>query len=356
MKKMILAGTLTVSLLTTGFSFNAQAQENLAVPTALTDQNLFAATSENQQQIQSYEDLYKMMLISKLAFAEDELTISANKNNNSFTLKVSLEMIKRSYDQDQNLYYEGKEAFYQYYEELKKTFGDSIQVKFIKSGDSFKAEIYAEGKWHQVTNEEVQGIIMLMNRADFDLKSGGYFKDSIGHWAESYIQFLYQMEIVNGTSDTTFNPNGQVTRGQLAGMIFRATGLDKDADYEGPATYTDLQNFWGAKEVAILQDYGLIDIFDGSKFEPNKPVTREEMAYVTASLLVAQGLDPEAVGMTNTFTDQNQMREETIKPIGLLQQLELIGGENGKFNPKGNLTRAQFSKIMTLSLFVITEE
>ncbi len=357
MKKIIFAGALTVSLLTTGFTFNAQAQENtVGVSNILSDQKLFAATGENQQQVNTFEDLYKLMVIAKLDFTDDEMTIIADKNKNSFILKVSLEAIKKSYEEGTNLYYEGEEAFLEEYEEMKEVFGDSIQVKIIKSGNSFKAEIYGEGQWHEITKEEAQEIVTVINREDFDLKAGGYFKDSMGHWAESYIQLLYQVGIVNGTTESTFNPNGQVTRGQLAGMIFRASGLDVNEDYEGPATYTDLQNFWGAKEVAILEEYGLIDIFDGEKFEPNKLVTREEMAYVTANLLVAKGLDPEAVGTNNTFVDRDQMREETIDSIGLLQQLELIGGENGKFNPKGNLTRAQFSKIMTLSLFVITEE
>lgn len=357
MKKIILAGTLTVSLLTTGFTFNAQAQENaVGVSNILSEQKLFVAANESQQQITSYEDLYKMMIISKLAFEDDELSITADKNTNSFILKVSLATIKKSYDEGTNLYYEGEEDFNAAYEEMKEVFGDYIQLKIIKSGSSFKAQLYVEGQWVEVTNEEVQDIVMLMNRADFDLKAGGYFKDSIGHWAESYIQFLYQMEIVNGTSESTFNPNGQVTRGQLAGMIFRASGLDVNEEYEGPASYSDIQDFWGAREVAILEAYGLIDIFEGDKFEPNKPVTREEMAYVTANLLLALGLDPEAVGTNNTFKDKAQMREETIDAIGLLQQLELIGGENGNFNPTGNLTRAQFSKIIALALLIEIEE
>ncbi len=147
-----------------------------------------------------------------------------------------------------------------------------------------------------------------------------------------------------------------MTRGELAAIIFRASGLNVNEDYEGPATYTDLNGFWGAKEVAILEEYGLIDIYDGSQFEPKKPVTREEMAYVTARYLQAMEVDLSQVSSNNTFTDKNQMRKETVEAIGLLQQLGILNGTNSKFNPKGNLTRAEVSKILTLTLMKLSDE
>lgn len=89
---------------------------------------------------------------------------------------------------------------------------------------------------------------------------------------------------------------------------------------------------------------------------PKKPVTREEMAYVTARYLEAMEVDLSKVSKTNTFTDKNQMRKETVESIGLLQQLGILNGTNGKFNPKGNLTRAEVSKILTLTLMELSDE
>ena len=354
MKKTILAGALTITCLTGGFGLQAQAQGSVGVSSMPYVKQLVATTNVSQVQALSYQDIYKMLVLSKLTFGDDQMKIDAN--NNSITMKISLETVKQSYEDGTNLYPEGKDAFNASYEELKKVFGSSIQVKISQTGTSIKAEIYAEGKWQAVSAQELKDIIMVFNRTDIDLKAGGYFTDTIGHWAEGYIQFLYQVGIINGTSDTTFNPNGQVTRGQLAAMIFNASGLDVNEDYEGPATYKDMQGFWGAKEVAILQEYGVIDIFDGDNFEPNKPVTREEMAYVTARYLEGMEFDVETANKNNTFADKGQMRKETIESIGLLQQLKIIEGGSGKFNPKGNLTRAQFAKIMTLSVMMLAEE
>lgn len=50
------------------------------------------------------------------------------------------------------------------------------------------------------------------------------------------------------------------------------------------------------------------------------------------------------------------MRQETVEAIGLLQHLGILNGTTGKFNRKGNLTRAEVSKILTLALMPVIEE
>ncbi|KOS63842.1 S-layer homology domain-containing protein [Lysinibacillus sp. FJAT-14222] len=342
MKKTILAGALSVACFTGGFGLQANAQVNthvnaqeVEVASIIHPKQAVAATI--QVQSMTYQDLYKRLLISDLAI--DEHGVVTTKN--SITAKFSIDPKLSAQEQ----------------KEFKELYGNAMQIKFTPSGNSFKGEVLIGGKWRLLDNKELNTIITTMiPEKSFDLKPGGYFTDSIGHWAESYIQVLYQFDIINGTSATTFNPNGQVTRGQLASMIFRASGLDVNEDYEGPATYKDLAKFPGAKEVAILEEYGLIDIFDGVNFEPNKPATREEMAFVTARYLEGMDYDVSKVSKNNPFTDKNKMRQETVEDIGLLKQLGVIDGVKGQFNPKGNLTRAEFSKILTLTLVLLDDE
>ncbi len=341
MKKTFLAGALSIACLTGGFGLQANAQENVDVASFIHPKQAVAATK--QVQSMTYQDLYKTLVIAKLAYEDKEMSVVATKN--SMTLKLSLQGLLKT-----------NKMTAQEQKEFKELFGEVIQMKFTPSGNAFKAEVYAEGKWQALSDKDLNAFIGSMQEDDFKLKPGGYFTDTIGHWAEGYIQLLFQADIIKGTTSSTFNPNGQVTRGQLASMIFRASGLDVNKDYEGPATYKDLAKYPGAKEVAILEEYGLIDIFDGAKFEPYKPVTREEMAYVTASYLEAMEYDVSKVSKNNPFTDKNKMRKETVEAIGLLKQLGVVDGTNGQFNPKGNLTRAQFSKILTLTLMLVGDD
>ncbi|MED4554051.1 S-layer homology domain-containing protein [Lysinibacillus capsici] len=351
MKKIMLAGALSIACFT-GVGGQAYAQDVVNVANIIHPKQNVAATS--QLQAMPYQDIYKMLLLSKIGFENNEVSIVTTKN--SITVKISLEAILQSYKDGTNLYPEGEKEFKENYEELKKLFGPAIQIKITQTSNGYKSEVYTAGKWEAVSAEDLNDMVQVFARADVELKAGGYFKDAIGHWAESYIQLLYQTDIINGTTATMFNPNGQVTRGELAAIIFRASGLNVNEDYEGPASYTDLSGFWGAKEVAILEEYGLIDIFNGEKFEPKKPVTREEMAYITARYLEGMEVNVAQVSKNNSFTDKNQMRQETVEAIGLLQHLGILNGTNGKFNPKGNLTRAEVSKILTLTLMLVSEE
>ncbi|MFJ6210174.1 S-layer homology domain-containing protein [Lysinibacillus sp. NPDC092081] len=341
MKKTLLASALSIACFTGGFGLQANAQENIELDRFIHPKQVVAAT--DQVKLMTYQDVYKSFLLAKLAYEDKDMTLVTTKD--SITVKITLKGLMQF-----------SEVSAQDQKEFKELFGDAMQIKFMPSGNSFKAEVFSEGKWRSFSNKDMNSFIAGLSEEAVDLKPGGYFTDTIGHWAESYIQFLFQGDIINGTSATTFNPNGQVTRGQLVSMIFRASGLDVNEDYEGPATYKDLANFPGAKEVAILEEYGLIDIFDGVNFEPNKPITREEMAYVTARYLEGMNFDVSKVSKNNPFTDKNQMRQETVEAIGLLKQLGVIDGANGQFNPKGNLTRAQFSKILTLTILSVHDD
>ncbi|MER2105794.1 MAG: S-layer homology domain-containing protein [Solibacillus sp.] len=342
MRKWFVTGALSVGVVVSSFGLQAQAAEQVVASNVLSAE-AFAA---NEVHNLTYQDLYKLFKVSELGLPGVKTTMNDKKTEFIADLPVD-SLIEAEY---------GTADYNAEYKEYQALFGKTMQIKITQSGKSFNVTVKTVEGWEKLEGEDKAEFLSGFIDTELELKSGGFFTDTIGHWAESYIQVLYQADIVNGTSDTTFNPNGQVTRGQLVAMIFRASSLDVNEDYEGPATYTDLANFWGAKEVAILEEYGLLDIFAGSKFEPNKPVTREEMAYVTTYFLGMEGIDLEALDASNAFKDTTKMNEEAVGPIGVLQNLEIVGGENGNFNPKGNLTRAQFAKILTLSLYLFEEE
>lgn len=344
MKKWFVTSALTVGLAVSSLGLQAQASEVVA-PNVLSNE-AFATTVASEIHNVTFQDLYKTFKISEVELLDVKTVM--NDKRTQFTVDFPIDyLVEADYD---------TEAYAIEYAEYEETFGKNLKYKITKNSNSFDVEMYTVEGWLKLNNEEKAEMLEGFVDEEFELKPDGFFTDAMGHWAEAYIQVLYQADIVNGTSATTFNPNGQVTRGQLVAMIFRASSLDVTEDYAGPATYTDLGNFWGAKEVAILEEYGLLDIFAGSKFEPNKPVTREEMAYVTTYFLGMEGIDLEALDASITFKDVAKMNEEAVGPIGLLQNLEIVGGENGNFNPKGNLTRAQFTKILTLSLYLFEEE
>lgn len=342
MKKWLVAGVLSIGVLSSGLTIQAEATETIIAPKVLSNEAYSAAVAKEVATI-SYQDLYKLFKVAEL---EEDLTTTMDTKKGHFIVKMPLTSLMESDDKNSTTYKAE-------YAELEALFGKAFQLKFTASGKSFNAEVFTEGQWVKLDAKEKQEFVAeIVGDDDFELRAGGYFKDTIGHWAESYIQVLYQAEIIGGTSETTFDPNGKVTRGQLVAMIFRAAGFEVDDDEDYSTTsYTDLTKFWGAKEVAILEKQELLTIFKGSQFEPNKPVTREEMAHVIGQFIQLEGFDATAYKGNPTFKDVQKMNPEAVESIAILEKLKVIGGNNGNFNPKGELTRAQFAKILTLSLF-----
>ena len=52
--------------------------------------------------------------------------------------------------------------------------------------------------------------------------------DIVGHWAEHDIAWVVDMGLFNGTSATTFTPNGSMTRGMFVTVLGRYAGIDPD--------------------------------------------------------------------------------------------------------------------------------
>ncbi|CAM5332402.1 SLH domain-containing protein OS=Lysinibacillus sphaericus OX=1421 GN=LS41612_04965 PE=4 SV=1 [Lysinibacillus sphaericus] len=166
MKKTILAGALSIACFTGGFATQAQAQGNDNIANIIHPNQVVVAT--NQAQSMSYQDIYKMLLLSELGIDNpDNMTVVTTKN--SITLKISLKAVMDSYSDGSNLYPEGEKEFKENYEEIKKLFGDAMQMRFIQSGNSYKAEVYAEGKWQTASNKDVNDWLTVLNRADFEL-------------------------------------------------------------------------------------------------------------------------------------------------------------------------------------------
>ena len=339
MKKWLVVGALSLGILGTSEEMNVKATENG------TSINVISEIAAVQQKSVSFFDLYKVFKIAELDTEGIVTTMNAKKD--SFTVKMPITSLMESE--------KGSATYEVEYQEYLQLFGQSVQLKLTQIGQTFDCEIYTEGQWIALEGEDKDDFLAEFLSDELELRTGGHFTDTIGHWAESYIQTLFQAEVISGTTATTFNPNGNVTRGQLVAMIYRASSIDPSENNQVTSAYSDLENFWGAKEVAILEKQGLLTIFEGNQFEPNKAVTREEMAYVTAKFLEFEGMDISAVKTNNTFKDIDKMNKEAVQSIGLLQQLDIVGGENGQFNPKGNLTRAQFAKIFTLSLMLFEE-
>jgi len=98
------------------------------------------------------------------------------------------------------------------------------------------------------------------------------------HWAYRYIMYLVGRGVLNGVSDTQFAPDFNVTREQFARMLVMALDI---YDSSATTDFNDLpSSHWAFSSVASAVNAGIILGFDDGSFGTGRNITRQEMAVM----------------------------------------------------------------------------
>jgi subtilisin family serine protease len=154
-----------------------------------------------------------------------------------------------------------------------------------------------------------------------------------GHWAKKYIDTLSVRGLINGVSDTNFNPEGKLTRGQFIAMITRALGLSNGS--EGLA-----------KEIEIAYRNGITTLAPAN-FSSNKEITREQMAAMIVRAYERKKGKAYSAATTVSFKDSEKISAALLAEVAAAKELGfMVGNTNGTFGPKTTANRAQAAKVI----------
>ena len=148
--------------------------------------------------------------------------------------------------------------------------------------------------------------------------AGAAFTDSADIKVKSeVVDTLTALGVVAGFEDGSFQPNGTVTRAQMAKMIYvlRTGKSDASAYNDDKTSFTDINGHWARGYIKYCQSLGIIAGKSNTKFDPNGNVTAQEAAKM---LLVTLGYDASKVGLTganwasktNALADENGLLED----------------------------------------------
>ncbi|PFB59177.1 S-layer protein [Bacillus anthracis] len=107
------------------------------------------------------------------------------------------------------------------------------------------------------------------------------FKDAKNLWSSKYIAAVEKAGVVKGDGKENFYPDGKIDRASFASMLVSAYNLKDKVNGELVTTFDDLRKHWGEEKANILINLG-ISVGTGTKWEPNKTVTRAEAAQFIA--------------------------------------------------------------------------
>ena len=163
-------------------------------------------------------------------------------------------------------------------------------------------------------------------------------------WFYEDVAFAYENGLFAGTSDTTFSPNASMTRAMLVTVLYR---LEGQPTVNGRSGFSDVQyNGYYEDAVTWAADNGIVNGTSTTMFSPNANVTREQMAAILYRYAQYKKYNTAASSGLNGFTDHASVSGYAAASLEWAVAEKLVNGSAGKLMPTGNATRAQVAAIL----------
>ena len=169
------------------------------------------------------------------------------------------------------------------------------------------------------------------------------FKDyNAKSWYAEAVSAAVDNGLLYGKSSTIIDPNGDMTRAEMAAIINRSFGCYVKADI---SKYTDVSNSkWYFDDVAMAVQMGTYTGRSSSAMAPDSPITRQEAMTVVARALE---LDYETYAKTDlsAFSDRGKISDWALPYVRAMVGADYIHGRGKILAPQDNITRAEFAQI-----------
>ena len=162
-------------------------------------------------------------------------------------------------------------------------------------------------------------------------------------WFCEAVQYVFDNGMMNGVGNDSFAPDSNLTRGMIAQVLYNLEGTpeagsDAFTDVEAGQWYADAVNWAAAND--IVSGYG------DSTFGPQKDITREQMAQILYNYAVFKGYDVSAQGDLSAFGDGSETSDWALPAMKWAVGSGLLQGYAGRLNPDGTATRAEVAQIL----------
>lgn len=162
-------------------------------------------------------------------------------------------------------------------------------------------------------------------------------------WFADAVRFAVNNQLFNGTTDTTFSPDANMTRGMLVTVLHRLAGKPE----LGENTFTDVGiDAYYADAVAWASQLGIVKGDGDGTFRPEDNVSREEAAVIlqryAASISYAT---PETTSLRE-FSDAASVSEWATQSLSWAVACGIIKGIDGAIVPQGSASRAQVATVL----------
>ena len=166
-------------------------------------------------------------------------------------------------------------------------------------------------------------------------------------WFYESVRFAYERGLFSGVSETKFAPKNIMTRGMLVTVLYRAEGEPK---VKGSIPFADVDTgAYYANAVIWAEQNGIVKGVGENEFAPNRNITREQIAAIMYRYAAYKGYDLSVGENTDigTFADFGEISEYALLPMQYAVGAGLMKGKTETtLNPRDNATRAEIAAIL----------
>lgn len=167
-------------------------------------------------------------------------------------------------------------------------------------------------------------------------------------WYYPAVRYMNVNGYMSGISDTVFDTGATTSRAMFVTILGRIQGIDVEA-YKGKSTFEDVPQDWAEPYIAWASEEEIVLGVGDNKFDPTGPITREQAATILYKFLKASGQEP-TVDETalDKFTDTVSISDYAKEPMQWIVSAGVVKGNgSGAVDPGSKATRVQIAQIFT---------
>lgn len=174
----------------------------------------------------------------------------------------------------------------------------------------------------------------------------GYSDVAEGDW---FAPYLYSVSnLMHGRTDDEFMPDTAITRAEFVGALGRMYDYYVGIDAEYETVFSDAGNDENTEYIAWAAENGIVDGYDDKTFGATDPLTREQAAAIIFRLT---GETSESTDVS-VFEDAAAISDWAKAATAWAVENGIIDGrDNGEFDPKASITRAETAKIVSCYIY-----
>ena len=179
-------------------------------------------------------------------------------------------------------------------------------------------------------------------------------------WYASAVEYVAENGIMNGVGDNLFDPEGSLTRAMFVTMLYRMEG---EPAIVAQQTFSDVaSDAYYAQAVAWAHENGVVNGVSETEFDPDAPIAREQMAAMMYRTAQYHGQGFEGLyAMQLEYPDAAEISEYAVEAVMWCTMNGVFTGtDGGRFAPADDSTRAEaaavFQRFSTLDFMAQNAE